>query len=201
MRIRASGATLIEVVVALAVFALVTTLIATVFTLAHRYTRVGHQLSGAERECVRCCEGIAEILRSSRTRTLSPATAMNVCWTLSSVPPATSPRITQFDSVTGELLYHKWQGIWCQGDGQVYTSELPLAGGAAPYGVAMLATAPTSLSDFQTAARRSLLAKSIRNFSVSKVGADLLLLSVESQTTESGNPATRYQLSSSVPAQ
>lgn len=199
MRTRPCGATLIEILVALAVLGLVTTLIATVFTLAHRYTRVGHQLSGAERECVRCCEAMAEILRSSRARSLSPVTAVNVCWSLSSVPPATSPRTTQFDPVSGELLYHKWQGIWCGGNGQVQTAELPLAGGAATYGVATLAAAPTSLSDFQSAPRNYLLAKNIRSFSVTQVGPDLLHLTVESQTTESGNPATRYQLSSSVP--
>lgn len=198
---RRSGASLVELVVAVAVFGLVTGLIATIFALSHRYTRVYHQLSSAERECVRCSEGISALLRPCRAESLQPATAVNVCWALSSHWPSNTLGNIRFDQDTAELLYQKWHGVWCEPDGQVKSSELPLAGGAATFEAVMAAAHPTSISEFLVPPRHHLLAKSIRRFSVSSVGNDLFQVQVESQTTESGNPATRYQLSSSVTVQ
>lgn len=195
------GASLVELVVALAVFGLVTGLIATIFALSHRYTRVYHQLSSAERECLRCVESVTSLLRPCRAESLGPTTAVNVCWALSSHSPETTVANTSFDETSGQLLYKKWQGIWCQLDGLVKSSELPLAGGEAEFEAVMAGATPTSVSEFLVAPRHHLLARNIRSFSASQAGSDLIRLQVESQTTESGNPATRYQISSCVTAQ
>ena len=200
------AASLLEVVVALAVFAMVTTLITAVFTLAHRYTRVYHQLSTAQRECVRCMQSLTERLRQCRAETLQPVTAVNVCWGLSCVPPQTLPKKTEFDPATGDLRFHKWQGIWCQSDGQVWVAELPLSGGAATFpetvvDPALLAPAPTSQAPFLAAPGRHLLAKSVRRFQVTAASSRLVHVEIETQSTESGNPATRYLLTSNVPGQ
>lgn len=192
---------MLEVVVALAVFALVTTLISAIFSLAHRYTRVYHQLSTAQRECVRCMQGLTERLRQCRAGTLTPVTAVNVCWALSSVPPETAPKGAEFDAITGELKFQKWQAIWCQTDGQVLVAELPLVGGPASLPTALLAPIPSSVSAFLAAPGRHLLAKAVRRFGVSAMPSHLIHLEVETQSTESGNPATRYFLSSTVPGQ
>ncbi len=195
------AASLLEVIVALAVFALVTTLIASVFSLAHRYTRVYHQLSTAQRECVRCMQGMTERLRHCRVETVQPVTAANVCWALSSVPPETAPKITEFDSTTGSILFQKWQGIWSQPDGQVLVAEIPLTGGPATLEDALLAVAPTSGSAFLALPRRHLMAKAVRRFQVWPMPSRLIHVEIETQSTESGNPATRYFLSSNVPGQ
>lgn len=200
------AASLLEVVIALAVFALVTTLIATMFSLAHRYTRVYHQLSTAQRECVRCMQSMTERLRQCRSETLQPATAVNVCWALSCVTPETLPKTTEFDPNTGELEFQKWQGMWCQSDGQVLVAELPLTSGSNTFAAtvadpALLAPAPTSGTPFLTAPARHLLARSVRRFQVTAAPSRLIHLEIETQSTESGNPATRYFLSSNVPGQ
>jgi type II secretory pathway pseudopilin PulG len=195
------GASLVEVVVALAVFGLVTALIGTIFALSHRYTRVYHQLSSAERECVRCTEALSSLLHPCRAESLGPGTAVNVCWALSSRTPSTTVGNTSFDPDSGQLLYKKWHGAWCQPDGQLKSSELPLVSGEATFEAVMLGATPSSVNDFLVAPRHHVLAKNIRRFSVSLLGSGLLHLEVESQTTESGNPATRYQISSSVTAQ
>lgn len=196
-----TGASLVELVVAVAVFGLVTGLIATIFALSHRYTRVYHQLSSAQRECVRCAEGITGLLRPCRAETVAPTTAVNVCWGLSSRWPSQTAGNISFDTDNGQLLYQKWHAAWCQPDGQVKSSELPLVGGEANFEVVLAGATPMSINEFLVSPRHHLLAKSIRRFSVSPAGADLLSIEVESQTTESGNPATRYQLSSTVSVQ
>ena len=193
-------------VVALAVFALVTTLIASIFSLAHRYTRVYHQLSTAQRECVRCMQSMTERLRQCQAETVQPVTAVNVCWALSCVPPETLPKKIGFDSTTGEVEFQKWQAMWCQPDGQVLVAELPLASGSVTFQAtvvdpSLLAPSPTSVAPFLTAPARQLLAKSVRRFQVTAAPSRLIHLEIETQSTESGNPATRYFLSSNVPGQ
>lgn len=178
---------------------MITSLIATVFTLAHRYTRVYHQLSTAQRECSQCLARIGQLLERSRSDTLEPPAGVDACWFLSSVPPANVPDTSTFDSTNGELQYHKWQAIYLRSDGQVLAAELPLGGGAAVYEVAILNPAPGALTNFLTAPSQRVLARSIRRFVVRPESSRMIEVQVEAQTTESGNPATRYLLSSSFP--
>ena len=196
------GASVLEVLVGLAVFALVTTLITLAFTLAHRYTRVYHQLSSAERECMAGMGRISEILRQCPAESLQPpGIASDACWAISCLPPESGPQALQFDPTSGRLLYQKWTGIWRQNDGQLVQSELALSGAPAPLVIALSAPTPSGIADFQAAPRHHRLAGSVRRFQVSNPSSNLIRVELETQTTESGNPATRYQLSSSFPAQ
>jgi len=191
----------VEILVGLALFGMITTLIAVAFMLAHRYTRVYHQLSTAERECNQCLASVGHLLRRGRSETLQAPPSSDACWFLSSAPPVTSPDQTTFNQTSGELEYHKWQAIYRRSDGQVLAAEMPLAAGAAVFQAAMLNPVPTDLAVFLPTRPQRVLARSIRRLVVRSDSSGLIHVDVEAQTTESGNPATRYLLSSSFPGQ
>ncbi|MFN8613737.1 MAG: hypothetical protein U0931_39750 [Vulcanimicrobiota bacterium] len=186
----------------MALFGLITALIGAAFTLGHRFTRVYHQLSTSERECTRCLARLGELLKKSSSQTLKPTSpADNACWVLSASPLNNLPDVTQFDDTTGELLYHKWLAVYLATDGRVVAAEKGLASGPAAFETAMLDPIPPALSTFLATPRQRVLASSIRRFVVSGEGGRLFRVDVEAQSTESGNPATRYILSSSFPGQ
>ena len=186
--------------VGVALFAMITSLIAVAFTLAHRYMRVYHQLSTAQRECSQCLTKMGQMLERGKCDTLQPASPVNACWFLSAIPPVTSAGTSTFDGTTGELQYHKWQAVYLVSDGQVVAAEVPLAAPAV-FEVAMVNAAPTAVTDFLFSQPKRVLARSIRRFAVRAESPRLLQVEVEAQTTESGNPATRYLLTSSFPGQ
>lgn len=195
MRARLRAFTLIELLVGLAVFALITGIIAAVFVVAHRYTRLYQQVSQAQREAVQCMREMSRELLRGRSETLRPSVAVNATWFLSNQPPEGSVKLAEF-SPQGEVLWHKWVGIWCQSDGDVRRAEIALAGVAQPILSVDLTSCPTLLSAFTSLPRFRRLASSISRFEV-VCDAKVITVDINGETHNAGNPATRYHLSSS----
>lgn len=190
-----SASTLVEVLVALAVFSLITALLAGVFLLSHRYTRVSQQLSRAQREAAQCMQAFSSELKRSHSQSFQATTATNETWFLSNRPPVGAGAQADFAS-SGEVLWQKWVAIWCQADGVVYRGELGLVGGAVPFSQVDLGNAPSSLAAISTQPGKKRLAAAIRRFRVS-LDERVVTVDLESETSNSGNPPTRYYTSSS----
>lgn len=187
------GSSLMEALVALTVFGLVAGLIAGVFILSHRYTRVSQQVSRAQREATHLMQGLyAEFSRGSY-ETFQPLTAADQVWFLSSRLPDGRPGLGEF-SDKGEILWQKWVGVWCHSDGSVYRSELPLPGGGKP--LEEIGAGPGSIVAFSVLGTKRRIAAAVRSFTV-KVESRLVTVDLESQTSNSGNPPTRYHMASS----
>ncbi|MBX3172642.1 MAG: type II secretion system protein [Candidatus Eremiobacteraeota bacterium] len=186
---------LVEALVALAVFGLITSLIAGVFVLSHRYTRVFQQVSRVQREAAHCMQAFQAELTRGHSQTYQPVPAVNETWFLSSRPLEGQPGLGEFAD-NGQLLWQKWVGIWRQPDGLVWRSELPLSGGARPFLLVDLDDQPSSLMAFSTLSSRRRLASAVRRFQVS-VDSRIVTVELESETSNSGNPSTRYHMTSS----
>ena len=189
------GASLVEALVALAVFGLITGLIAGVFVLSHRYTRVSHQVSRAQREAVRCMQAFYAELTRGHSQTFRPGLAVKEVWFLSSLPPQGSAGLGEFAD-NGELLWQKWVGIWCQADGFVYRSELPLVGGSKQFSEINLLAGPAAIVNFTVLGGKRRIGSGIREFQV-RVDSRLVTVDLESETSNAGNPSTRFHLTSS----
>jgi len=195
MRFSRRGASLVEVLVALGVFGLITSLIAGVFVVSHRYTRVSQQVSRAQREAARCMQAFYAELSRAHSRMIRPGLGIKEVWFLSSLPPEGSPGPGAFAD-NGELLWQKWVGIWCQSDGMVYRSEIPLVGGPKQFSQLTPTAGPTAIISFTVLANKRRIAAGIREFQV-QVDSRVATVDVESETSNAGNLPTRYHLSSS----
>ncbi|MBS2039736.1 type II secretion system protein [bacterium] len=189
------GASILEILVGLAVFGLLTSLIAGVFILSQRYTRVSQQVSRAQREAAQCMQAFYAEVKRSHYQTYQPVTAVNETWFLSNHPLSTVPQAAEFDT-NGDVLWQKWEALWCQLDGQVFCGELPLAGGAQAFHDIDLSTEPASLSSFLTQSVRRRVASAIRGFKLVR-DEHVVTVELDSETSNSGNPPTRYHLTSS----
>ena len=121
--------------------------------------------------------------------------AVNATWFLSNQPPEGSVKLAEF-SPQGEVLWHKWVGIWCRTDGDVRRAEIALAGVAQPILTVDLTSCPTLLSAFTSLPRFRRLASCISRFEVA-CDAKVITVDINGETHNAGNPATRYHLSSS----
>lgn len=192
---RSRGSSLVEALVALGIFGLVVSLIAGVFILSHRYTRISRQVSAAQREAARCMQAFyVEVTRGS-SETFPVVAGVDETWFLSNRPLESRSALGEF-SDHGEILWHKWVGIWREPDGVVYRSELPLVGGAQPFEDVNLATGPASIAFFSVAVGKRRIASAIRSFRVS-VESRVVTIELESETSNAGNPSTRYHMASS----
>lgn len=189
------GASLIEALVALSVFGLVAGLIAGVFILSHRYTRVSQQVSRAQREAARCMQAMFVEFSRASSETFRPALGASQIWFLSNRMPEGQSGLGEFND-RGQILWQKWVGVWCQPDGSVYRGELPLVSGPEPFEEVDLSAAPGSIASFSVLASKRRIAAAIRSFTVT-VDSRVVSVEVESQTSNSGNPPTRYHLTSS----
>ena len=189
------GATVIEVLVGLAVFALLTTLIAGVFILSHRYTRVSQQVSRAQREAAQCMQAFYADVKRSHSQTYRPVTAVNETWFLSNRPLDTDSQVADFNT-SGEILWQKWVAIWAEADGNVFRGERTLGGGAKVFQDIDLSTEPSLLSMFSSSPKRERVGSAIRRFQLS-LDEHVVTVELESETSNSGNPPTRYHMSSS----
>jgi len=188
--------TLVEVLVSLVTFALLTGVIACVFAVAHRYTRLYQQVSSAQREAVHCVQSMSRDMLRGHSLTVHPVgTATNATWFLSNQPPVSVPIAAEFDT-TGELLWQKWVGIWCRSDGDVRRAEIPLVGSPQPYLNIDLSSAPVDVIAFTSLTRFQRLASSIARFQV-RTDSRVVTIEAWSETHQAGNPPTRYQISSS----
>ena len=194
-RRRLQASSLAEALVALSVFGLVAGLIAGVFILSHRYTRVSQQVSRAQREAARCMQALSAEFSRGSSQTLLPVVPLNEVWFVSNRPPEPQAALAEFDE-HGEILWQKWVGIWRQDDGSVYRSEVPLVGGARPDPETPPAGQPASILTFSTLAGKRRIASAIRSFRVS-VDGRIVNVDLESETSNSGNPPTRYHMASS----
>ena len=192
------GFTLVETLVGLALFGLVSGVILAVFLMSHRYSRLYRQVSDAHRETVSCMQGISREVMRAHNQTVQAA--VNATWFLSSKPVETNPGEVEFDPSSGQLLWHKWLGIWCDSQGEVKVSELPLSGGSRPFLSVDLTSEPTSISPFIAQSRQRRLGASIVSLQFTK-DAHLVRVNMTSVTSTAGNPNTRYQLSSSFSTQ
>jgi prepilin-type N-terminal cleavage/methylation domain-containing protein len=191
---------LIEVLVSLAVFTLITGVIATVFVVSHRYTRLYHQVSQAQREAVVCVREMSRELVRGRCETLAPSGgAVNATWFLSNQPLEGSLAPAEF-SPQGAVLWHKWVGLWCRPDGDVRRAEIALTGVAQPYLQVDLTSCPSLISDFTALPRYRRLASHINRFEI-RGDSNMFTIDVLSESHNAGNPPTRYRLSSSFFAQ
>lgn len=200
MQLARRAFTLIEILVSLAVFGLLTGVIVTVFGVTHRYTRLYQQVSLAQREAVLCMREInRELGRGSAQTLTSPSAGVNATWFLSNQPLENSTKVAEFTDM-GVVKWHKWVGVWCQSSGDVRRAEIELQGGPQPFSTVNLSGCPTLLSDFQTLPRSRRLASYITRFQVT---ADSKVVSVEvrAEAQVPGRPPTRYHLSSSILAQ
>ena len=134
-------------------------------------------------------------LKRGHSQSFQAATATNETWFLSNRPPAAEETLADFAS-SGEVVWQKWVGIWCQADGVVYRGELGLVGGAVPFAQVDLGTAPSSLAAISTQPGKRRLASAIRRFQVS-LDERVVTVDLESETSNSGNLPTRYHTSSS----
>jgi type II secretory pathway pseudopilin PulG len=189
------GATVLEILVGLAVFALLTALITGVFILSQRYTRVSQQVSRGQREAAQCMQAFYTEVKRSNSQTYRPVAAVNQTWFLSNRPPDTDGQVAVFDS-KGEILWQKWVAIWCESDGNVYRSERTLQGGAMVFGDIDLSTEPSSLSMFSSLPKRQRLSGAIRRFQVG-LEEHVVSIDLDSETSNSGTPPTRYHMTSS----
>ncbi|MBN9415616.1 hypothetical protein ABS71_19020 [bacterium SCN 62-11] len=192
-RLRASS--LAEALVALSVFGLVAGLIAGVFVLSHRYTRISQQVSRAQREAVRCMQALSAEFCRGASSTFLPSSAINEVWFVSNRPLEAQTALAEFDE-HGEILWQKWVGIWRQDDGSVFRSEVPLTGGSRPEPETPPPGRPASILTFSTLSSKRRLASAIHSFKVS-VDGRVVSVELESETSNSGNPPTRYHLASS----
>lgn len=186
---------LVEVVVALAVFGLITTLIAGVFVLSHRYTRVSQQVSRAQREAARCMQAFYAEMTRAQSHTFKSASGVNEIWFLSSLPLEGRAGLGEF-SDNGQILWQKWVGMWRDSDGFVYRSETVLVGGPSPMDEVDLGTEPSSLVTFSLLPSKRRVASAIKSFQVS-VDQRIVTVELDSETSNSGNPPTRYHMTSS----
>lgn len=187
--------TVLEILVGLAVFGLLTSLIALVFTLSQRYTRVSQQVSRAQREAAQCMQAFYTEVKRSHYQTYRPVTAVNETWFLSNHPLSSELENAQFDS-NGNVLWQKWVALWCQTNGEVYCDEIKLAGGPQAFDDIDLSSQPGSLAAFLAQPGRRRVGSAIRGFRLS-LDERLVTVELDSETSNSGNPPTRFHLSSS----
>lgn len=190
------ASSLLEALVALTVFGLVAGLIAGVFVLSHRYTRVSQQVSRAQREAAHCMQALHAEFSRAASQTFQPVPGVNQVWFLSNRLPEGQGGLVEF-SERGQILWQKWVGVWSQPDGFVYRSELPLVGGSTAFEeVGLPASAPASILQFTVLSGKRRIASAIRGFTVS-VDSRVVTVELESQTSNAGNPPTRYRMTSS----
>ena len=189
--VRKRGFTLIEILIALVIFSLITAVISAVFIVAHRYSRLYQQVSRAQRETALAQQAMKRELSRCHYSTLHPSPAVNGTWALSCSPLQSSNDKIGFDSVSGEVLWRKWVGIWIDSDSNLQMAELPLS---SP--ITLLdfdpTSAPTSIVPFNTRPRRR-LAGSISSFRVFPEMQGLGL-ELEALTSLDSSRPTRYRL-------
>lgn len=194
---RRKGFTLIEVLVALAIFGLLTGVIVAVFVVAHRYTRLYQQVSTAQREAVQCLRQMTrEFSRGSAQTLTSPTAGVNATWFLSNKPREASNVQAEFTNL-GAVKWHKWVGLWCQSNGEVRRSEIQLAGGPQPFNLVNFSSQPGLLSDFQAQPQTHRLASHIVRFQAT-ADSRIITLDIRSEAHLPNQPATRYHLISSI---
>lgn len=191
------GFTLVEILVVVAVFGLLIGLIGAVAVLVQRYGRQSQQISEAQREVVACLRGVGSDLSFARGETWSKDNAEGY-WFLSSRPPESQTSVPVFDSITGQLLWHTWVGVWRDAGGEVRRAEILLSGGAQIYNNVDLSSAPAAVTSFTVLPRRRVLARKIARLQMDLRGT-ICEVTAEAVTTNPGNPPTRYFATSSFP--
>lgn len=192
---KARGFSLIEALVACAVFSLLTGIIGLVFVTAHRYSRLYQRVSQAQREVVLCLQHLGRDLNRSHADSLRPGfVCQDEFWFLTFQSDAGNP--LSYDP-NGQVVYREWVGIWLDPNGGlVWRGQVALNGGPKPWTEVNLALAPSSISPFQSSTRRRRLASSITQLQLEQKGKQVQI-NIESQTQAPGNPVTRYRVTSS----
>jgi len=165
-----------------------------VFVAAHRYSRLYQRVSQAQRQVVLCLQHLGRDLIRSHAESLRPgAVCQNEFWFLTFQAEGAAP--ISYDP-NGHVVYRDWVGIWRDPQGVVWRGRVPLGGGPKPWAEVNLGLAPSSIGTFQTPTGRRRLASSITQLDLKLVGKQAQIY-VESQTHGTGNPVTRYRVSSS----
>jgi prepilin-type N-terminal cleavage/methylation domain-containing protein len=193
--VRRRGFTILEVLVVVAVFGLLIGVIGAVAVLVHRYSRQSLQVSDAQREAVSCLRAVAADLGRARGATWKTDGAQGY-WFLSNRPPESESSSPTFDSVSGQVLWRTWVGLWLDPTGEVRRSEIVLPGAGMAFADIDPNTWPSALSSFSVLPRRRVLARRISRFSLQTSGR-ACSVEIESVTTRAGNPPTRYFVVSS----
>lgn len=192
------GSTLVEVLVGLAVFTLLTGIIASVAIVSYRYSRLYNQVSLGQREAVHLMQGLSRELSRCNAMTMAPTTpAVNATWCLSCSVPEGQAGLVGFDAASGRLLWQKWVGIWVDADGRVFRAEKVLAS-PATLGNVDFTTQPVAVSDFFAAPGRRQLANSVARFSIERA-THQFVVEIDTLTSLPGNPTTTYHLVSGLP--
>lgn len=189
------GVTLVEILVVVAVFALLMGVIGAVSVLVQRHQRQARQISEAHRQVGSCIRELATELGFGHHESWTTNGAEGY-WFLSSRPGESEERLPGFEVVTGELLWHGWVAIWREPSGEVRRSELRLPGGPEVLAAIDLERRPALLTAFTTLPRRRVLARQISRFQLRLAGLNCQLL-LEATTSSAGNPPTRYLVTSS----
>ena len=184
--------TLIEILVATAVFSLLTGLIAAVFLLAHRYGRLYHRVSEVQRSVLLCLQKVGFDVSRSAATSVRPALANADEFWMLTWQTGREP-VVDYDPITGQPLYQKWLGYWRTPAGQIRRAELPLSGGNQVLSLIDFSAAPVAIAPFQASVSPTLMAEKVTLFRL-EVEGRLGRLEVECQTQTPGNPVTRYRL-------
>jgi type II secretory pathway pseudopilin PulG len=192
--VKRRGSTLIETLVALAVFSLIAGVIVAVFIVSHRYSRLYRQVSLAQREATLSQQVLTRDLSLCLHSSLRPASAVNASWLLSCAP--TPPNKISFASPSGEILYQRWLGIWVDPEGRLWKSFIPLPA-PAPASVLDLTLAPTSISPFMAAPRKHQIGRSLSYLRLS-AEEHAINLEIQINTSEDSSRPTRYRLVTTI---
>lgn len=190
------GFTLTEILVAITVFTLITALIAVVAILSLRSIKVSQNISQVQRELGQCMQGVIKEISRSHTQTYQSPAAVNQTWFLSNRPPETQTAPIVFDQSNGQVLWQKWVAIWCTADGTVFKAEKALSGGACIFNDLDWSSQPTALTDFTALPKPKRLATTIQRLQIS-LDESLVTIELDSKIGTSGNPLTKYHMTSS----
>lgn len=191
MKVR-TGATLIELIVALVIFSLLCALVVSVFRLSQRSMREFQHISRAQRSCGQGFQKIGDELtraasshfRSDGSGYIFPSTRP-----LSGNTPAYSP-------TTGQLLWSSYVALSLESEGKLVRRQLPVAGGPLPLGDIAIGDVP-SLLQFAPASPKQ-LATEVTRFLITRQGV-FARVELTCQTHET--PKTEYTLQSTFTMQ
>jgi type II secretory pathway pseudopilin PulG len=184
--------TLMEILVATGVFSLLTGLIAAVFLLAHRYGRLYHRVSEAQRSVLVCLQKVGFDVSRSAASSVRPGLSNSDAFWMLTWQTGSDP-VVEYDPKTGQPLFQRWQGYWRTPTGQIRRAELPLSGGNQVLSEVDFGAAPVAIAPFQASVSPTLMAEKVTLFRL-QVEGRLGCLEVECQTQTPGNPVTRYRL-------